>query len=76
LKTDCSLAVTGVAGPDPQEGIDPGTVWMATCIDGEVESFMVNWPFDRRRVREFTTITSLNALRLRLLGDPGLATGF
>jgi hypothetical protein len=27
----------------------------------------VEWPFDRKRTREFTTITVLNQLRKRLL---------
>ena len=29
LGSDVGLAVTGVAGPDPQDGEPPGTVWMA-----------------------------------------------
>ena len=61
------MAVTGVAGPDPQEGQEPGTVWMATCVDGEVEAVRTRWPFDRPRIRQFTVITVLDALRRRLL---------
>ncbi|MDG2427889.1 MAG: competence/damage-inducible protein A [Acidimicrobiales bacterium] len=68
LGTEVSVAVTGVAGPDSYEGQEPGTVWMATCVDGEVEAFRTLWPFDRARVRQFTVITVLNALRLRLVG--------
>jgi nicotinamide-nucleotide amidase len=30
LKAEIALAVTGVGGPDPQEGQPPGTVWVAT----------------------------------------------
>ncbi len=30
LKADVALAVTGVGGPDPQDGEPPGTVWAAT----------------------------------------------
>lgn len=67
LGADTSVAVTGVAGPDPADGHDPGTVFMATLVDGVVESTMVKWPFDRDRTRQFTTITVLNQLRLRLL---------
>jgi len=29
LAADVSVAVTGVGGPDPQDGEPPGTVWMA-----------------------------------------------
>ena len=67
LGADVSVAVTGVAGPDPQEGEEPGTVWMATCVDGGVDVVRTHWPFDRTRIRQFTVITVLDALRLRLL---------
>ncbi|HAQ23481.1 MAG TPA: damage-inducible protein CinA, partial [Acidimicrobiaceae bacterium] len=67
LSADVSIAVTGVAGPDPQDGVEPGTVWMATCLDDEVEAVLVRWPFDRTRIRQFTVITVLDALRRRLL---------
>jgi len=67
LGTDCSIAVTGVAGPDPQEGVEPGTVWIATSVDGVVETSMLRFAFDRMRVRQYTTISVLNALRVRLL---------
>lgn len=30
LKADIAVAVTGVGGPDPQDGEPPGTVWVAT----------------------------------------------
>jgi nicotinamide-nucleotide amidase len=68
LGADCSVAVTGVAGPGPRDGVEAGTVWMATSVRGDVEAFRVQWPFDRERVRQFTTITVLAALRRRLVG--------
>lgn len=67
LGADVSVAVTGVAGPAPLEGHEPGTVFMATSVDGVVESSLVTWPFDRDRTRQFTTINVLNQLRLRLI---------
>ncbi len=66
LGANVSVATTGVAGPDSWEGIPPGTVWVATCIDGEVESHLLRYKFDRERTRNFTTITVLNMLRQRL----------
>ena len=33
LRADVAVAVTGVAGPDPQDGEPPGTVWAATWPD-------------------------------------------
>ena len=67
LRADAVVAVTGVAGPEPAGGYDVGTVFMATLVDGEVETLRVDWPFDRSRIRDFTTITVLNELRKRLL---------
>ncbi|MYH96837.1 MAG: competence/damage-inducible protein A [Acidimicrobiia bacterium] len=67
LDADCAIAVTGVAGPDPLDGEDPGTVWMATLVNGEVEATKVKFPFDRERTRQFTTVSILNNLRMRVL---------
>ena len=66
LRADVAVATTGVAGPDPQEGQKPGTVWLATAVDGEVESTMVRLPGDRNQIRQFSVISVLNLLRLRL----------
>jgi nicotinamide-nucleotide amidase len=33
LKADAAVAVTGVGGPDHQDGEPPGTVWAATWPD-------------------------------------------
>jgi nicotinamide-nucleotide amidase len=66
LGADVSVAVSGAAGPYPHEGQEPGTVWMATNVEGNVESFKVLFPFDRAQIRQFTVITVLNALRKRL----------
>ena len=67
LGADVSVATTGVAGPDGWEGIPPGTVWVATCVNGEVESHLLRYRFDRTRIRNYTTITVLNMLRQRLV---------
>ncbi|HEY5155033.1 MAG TPA: competence/damage-inducible protein A, partial [Acidimicrobiales bacterium] len=37
LGCDVAVAVTGVAGPDTQEGVPAGTVYLGLCIDGESE---------------------------------------
>ncbi len=67
LEANCAIAVTGVAGPDPLDGEEPGTVWMATLVDGVVEANRVKFPFDRERTRQFTTVSVLNNLRIRVL---------
>lgn len=67
LGTDVAVATTGVAGPDSWEGLPPGTVWVATVVDGEVESHLLRFKTDRNRIRNYTTITVLNFLRQRLI---------
>ena len=72
LGADVSVAVTGVAGPEHLVGELPGTGWMATRVDEVVEVLRVAFPADRAQVRQFTVITVLNLLRLRLLARRAL----
>jgi nicotinamide-nucleotide amidase len=67
MGSDVAVSVTGVAGPDRQEGMPVGTVYFGVCIDGEAESTMVRLPGDRERIRQFATISVLDLLRRRLL---------
>lgn len=67
LGCDVAVAATGVAGPDGAEGQPPGTVCLATCVDGVAEAFTVRMPGRRDQVRQFAVITVLDALRRRLL---------
>ncbi|MCB1251038.1 MAG: competence/damage-inducible protein A [Acidimicrobiales bacterium] len=66
LGCDAAVSTTGVAGPDPMEGLPPGTVWLGTCVDGEAAAVTVRLPGDRDRVRQFATISVLNLLRQQL----------
>ena len=68
LGADVGIAVTGVAGPDEQDGQPVGTVWYGIALPGhEPEAVTARLPFDRERIRQFSTITLLNTLRMRLL---------
>jgi nicotinamide-nucleotide amidase len=68
LGADVAIAVTGVAGPDEQDGQPVGTVWYGVALPGhEPEAITARLPFDRERIRQFSTITLLNTLRMRLL---------
>jgi len=70
LGADCAISTTGVAGPDPQEGLAPGTVWLGVCVDGHSEAHLVRLPGDRQRVRDYSCISVLQLLRRRLIdGD-------
>ncbi|MGI9602412.1 MAG: competence/damage-inducible protein A [Acidimicrobiales bacterium] len=69
LGSDCALAVTGVAGPDEQEGQPAGTVCFATLVAGRTEAHRLVFPFDRPRVRQFACISVLSRLRQRILDE-------
>jgi competence/damage-inducible protein CinA-like protein len=67
LGSDVGIAVTGVAGPDDQDGEPPGTVHFGLALPGQaVEAVSGRLPGDRERVRQFSTISLLNLLRLRM----------
>ena len=69
LGADVGLAVTGVAGPDWQDGERPGTVYVGLAFGDEVTSQLVMLPGDRERVRQFATISAVDLLRHRLLAE-------
>jgi len=68
LNADVGLALTGVAGPTPQDGQPPGTVFIGLALPN-TSSHVVQLllPGDRQQVREFASISALDALRKRLL---------
>nr|NLI51209.1 CinA family protein [Propionibacterium sp.] len=69
---DWCIAVTGVAGPDPSEGHDPGEVWI--CVRGPqigalppaVHTQQFQFAGDRQAVRQATVEGALSML-LRVL---------
>jgi nicotinamide-nucleotide amidase len=63
LKVDVALAVTGVAGPDEQDGQPAGTVFVGLAIGDDVSHVQLRVPGDRARVRSFSAIGALDALR-------------
>lgn len=38
LGTDAAIAASGAGGPEPQEGREPGTTWLAVAIRGAVRT--------------------------------------
>lgn len=63
LSADVALGVTGVAGPEPAEGLAPGTVWYSQVGPGElVRTNRLQMAGDRERVREFTALSVLGSL--------------
>ena len=73
LGADVGLAITGVAGPDPQDGQPVGTVFFGLwandgVVAGGIETAeQAKMPGDRERIRQFSAISSLDLLRRRLL---------
>jgi nicotinamide-nucleotide amidase len=60
---DWAVATTGVAGPDPQDGHQPGEVWVGLAGPSG-ESLAVRYDFtgDRRAVREATVAAAIALL--------------
>lgn len=63
LGSDIGLAVTGVAGPDSQDGQKPGTVFVAVATSKGTSHTLLSLPGDRPRVRAYGAISALDYLR-------------
>ena len=63
LGADVGLSVTGVAGPDEQDGQVPGTVFVGLAVGDSVSHVSFRLPGDRARIRSYGAISALNALR-------------
>jgi nicotinamide-nucleotide amidase len=69
LHSDVGLALTGVAGPDTDEGVEVGTVFVGLAIGEQApQSVRLRLPGDRQRIRDYATISSLDVLRRALDG--------
>jgi nicotinamide-nucleotide amidase len=66
LGSTIGLAVTGVAGPEPQEDQPPGTVFVGLAIGEASQHASLTLPGDRQRVRDYATISALDVLRRAL----------
>jgi competence/damage-inducible protein CinA-like protein len=66
--TDVGLGVTGVAGPEEQEGQPAGTVFFGLAVgEDPAEAVGTQLPGQREMVRQFATISLLNLLRMKLV---------
>jgi nicotinamide-nucleotide amidase len=66
LGADFGLSVTGVAGPEEQEGQPAGTVFVGLDLGDQVHHVALRLPGDRPRVRAYSAISALDALRRAL----------
>ncbi len=66
--SDVGLGITGVAGPDEQEGVAPGSMFVGLALPGGVTvTRTVRVPGDRERVRQYGAIGALDLLRRALI---------
>ena len=67
MGAEVGLGITGVAGPDDQEGVAPGTVFVGLSLPGEsTQTRRLQVPGDRERVRQYGAISALDLVRRSL----------
>jgi len=66
LGATLSVAVTGVGGPEPQEGQPPGTVWLAVAAGDGVRTELRHFRGDPPEVLDQTVLHALQLLRAAL----------
>lgn len=66
LAATYGLALTGVAGPDGQDGQPVGTVFVGLCGPDGAQALGLRVPGDRARVRAYSVVAALDLLRRRL----------
>jgi nicotinamide-nucleotide amidase len=70
LKSSVALALTGVAGPDEQDGQPVGTLCIGVVFpDGRTFSNIAQLPGQRDQMRQFSVITAMSFLRTLLLKE-------
>jgi len=67
MGADVGLGITGVAGPDDQEGVTPGSVFVGLSLPREpTQTRRLQVPGDRERVRQYGAISALDLVRRSL----------
>ena len=66
LGSDLAVAVTGVGGPEEQDGEPPGTVWFGICNRGAVTTELQRWDGEPEHVLDQTTVHALTLLERAL----------
>lgn len=68
LGVDVAVSVTGAAGPEPHDGVAPGTVVIGVATPEDTRARTLRLPGDRERVRTYAATSSLHLVRLALTG--------
>lgn len=71
LGADCSVALTGVAGPEPQGGASPGTVWIGLSSDRGHRTELLSLSGSRAEIRSAAVRQALELLVSHLEGSGG-----
>lgn len=74
FNADVGLAATGVSDAEAHHTHAPGTVFLGVSLPGGTQTAEVRLPGDLERIRQFSVISLLNLLRLRLEGDNDKST--
>lgn len=67
IDVDVAVAITGSAGPDPQEQ-PPGTVCIAVHTPDDARARVLKLPGDRERIRTYASTAALHLTRLAITG--------
>ncbi len=70
LGCEVAVATTGVAGPESQDGEEPGVVFIGLHTPSGTAVRKVHQLGDRERVRAYTVATAFDLVRLTLSGSP------
>jgi nicotinamide-nucleotide amidase len=66
---DLGVATTGVAGPDPQDGRAPGTVFIGVAMGDQVDVIALELSGDRAAIRSAAVGAAIDAALARLARD-------
>jgi nicotinamide-nucleotide amidase len=61
-EADIGISTTGVAGPDPQDGREPGTVFLGLSMAGGTRSIGLTLSGDRDAIRRDTVLAAIDYL--------------
>ncbi|MGZ8635764.1 MAG: competence/damage-inducible protein A [Actinomycetota bacterium] len=64
------VSLTGAAGPEPHDGVPPGTVWVGLDSDGVAHQRRIRAPGDRSMVVRWSEQAALDLVRRMLEGRP------
>lgn len=69
VRADVGVSTTGAAGPDPQDGREPGTVFIGVSVGTYAWSIPLQLVGDRASVRAQTVVRAVEAVREILARD-------